>query len=123
MRKEKGMSSKKSALVRVFGLLLVLAIAPSLSPAVAADDAYPSKPVRFIIPYSPGGSTDILGRIFADELSKSLGQQFVVDNRGGGGSIIGTEIASKCDPDGYSILFCGSSFTTGDNSGTAKTCS
>ena len=76
--------------------------------AVAACAAhaqpYPSKPVRMVVPFAPGGNTDIIARIVAPSMSKALGQQIVIDNRGGAGSVIGTEIAAKSPPDGYTLL-------------------
>ena len=65
---------------------------------------YPSKPVRFIVPYAPGGSSDILARTLGQKLAESLGQQFVVDNRPGAGSMVGTDAAAKSAPDGYTII-------------------
>ena len=69
-----------------------------------AQDAYPSKPMRFIAPFPPGGTTDVLSRILAQKLSDSLGRQVVVDNRAGAGGNIGHEIAAKTAPDGYTLL-------------------
>ncbi len=82
--------------------------------AHAADTAqsYPVRPVRMINPFPPGGSSDPSCRLLADALSRSLGQQFVVDNRGGGNGNIGTAIAAKATPDGYILLFAsGTTFT------------
>ena len=77
----------------------------SLSAApVAYAQAYPLKPVRVLIPWPPGGSNDIVGRIMAQRLSETLGQQFVVENRAGASSIIGSELAARSAPDGYTIL-------------------
>jgi tripartite-type tricarboxylate transporter receptor subunit TctC len=70
----------------------------------AAPGTYPSKPIRFIVPYPPGGGTDIVGRMLAYKLSEQMGQQVVVDNRGGANGIIGTELATKAAPDGYTML-------------------
>jgi tripartite-type tricarboxylate transporter receptor subunit TctC len=70
----------------------------------AFAQAYPSKPVRMIVPYPPGGGNDTLGRLFAAKLSERLGQPFVVENRPGAGTMIGTEAAAKSPPDGYTIL-------------------
>jgi tripartite-type tricarboxylate transporter receptor subunit TctC len=67
-------------------------------------DAYPSKPVRLIISFAPGGSDDIIGRLIATQLSERLGKQVVVDNRPGGGGIVASEIVAKSDPDGYTLL-------------------
>ncbi|OGA51517.1 MAG: hypothetical protein A3G24_16710 [Betaproteobacteria bacterium RIFCSPLOWO2_12_FULL_62_13] len=65
---------------------------------------YPSRPVHFISPYAPGGGTDIMARTLAQKLSEATGQQFIVENRPGGGGIVGTEAAAKSLPDGYTIL-------------------
>lgn len=75
-----------------------------LAPVVSvAQSDYPSKPVRLIIGFPPGGSTDIVGRIVALKLSERLGQQVIVDNRGGAGGTIGADIAAKAAPDGYTL--------------------
>ena len=73
-------------------------------PAVAAEDAFPTRTIRWIVPYPPGGTTDILARILAQRLSERTGQQVVIDNRAGGGNNIGTEMALKAPPDGYTLL-------------------
>ena len=78
--------------------------------AVLAADPYPSKPVRLIIPFPPGGSNDIVGRLIASKLSESLGKQVVVDNRGGAGGVLGTEMAAKSDPDGYTLLIISAAY-------------
>src|SRR6185369_296701 len=66
--------------------------------------AWPSKPIRYIVPFPPGAFNDTLGRTIAAELSKTLGQPMVVDNRPGGNSVIGTDIAAKSAPDGYTLF-------------------
>ncbi len=71
--------------------------------AGAAADNYPSRPIRLIVPFPPGGSNDVVGRLVAKVLSEKIGQQVFVDNRGGAGSMIGTEALSKAAPDGYTI--------------------
>src|SRR6185436_15505990 len=73
--------------------------------AVSANAQYPDRPVRLIVGFPPGGAADILGRMAAQPLAESLGQQVVVDNRGGAGGLIATEIAAKSHPDGYTLLF------------------
>src|SRR5918992_4138581 len=82
-------------------LLLVLLCA--LAVPVSAQP-YPAKAVRVIVPYPPGGGNDTLGRLFAAKLGERLGQPFVVENRPGAGTMIGTEAAAKSPPDGYTIL-------------------
>ncbi len=70
----------------------------------AADTTYPSRPIRMIVAYPPGGGTDQVGRVMADQLSQTLGQNVVVDNRGGATGNIGTELAARALPDGYTLL-------------------
>ena len=72
--------------------------------AQAAAQSYPDHPVRFVVPYPPGGATDIIARGLAQKLTDGLKQQFVVDNRGGAGQVIGTDIVAKSAPNGYAIL-------------------
>jgi len=76
----------------------------ALPGAVAQAQDYPTKPVRWIVPYPPGGTADILARITGQYLSEHLGAQFIIDNRGGAGSNIGTEMVAKAIPDGYTLL-------------------
>ena len=71
----------------------------------AGAQNWPTRPVRIIVPWAPGGGTDIIMRPLAQALSESLGQQFVVDNRGGANSLIGTDLAAKAPGDGYTFLF------------------
>ena len=85
-----------------FAILLFAAV--SLCYGMAAAQTYPSKPVRVIVSYSPGGAADIIGRLAANELSAQAGQQFVVDNRPGAGGTIGAEVAAHAKPDGYTLL-------------------
>src|SRR5512132_1806721 len=72
--------------------------------AAAWGGRYPERPVRLIIPFPPGGASDFGGRLLAVGLTDILGQQFVVDNRGGASGLIGTEIAVRSQPDGYTLL-------------------
>lgn len=78
--------------------------------ASAAD--FPARPLRMIVPYAPGGNADIMARLVAQRLSENVGQQVVVDNRAGASGIIGTEIATKAPPDGYSFVLVASSIAT-----------
>ncbi|WP_051235856.1 tripartite tricarboxylate transporter substrate binding protein [Ottowia thiooxydans] len=70
----------------------------------AATDSYPEKPIRFVVPYPPGSVTDLLARTIGQKFTEKWGQPVIVENRGGGGSVIGTDVVAKAAPDGYSIL-------------------
>jgi tripartite-type tricarboxylate transporter receptor subunit TctC len=86
---------------------LHLAVGAAALPAVSrkvSAQTYPSRPIRFIVPYPPGGATDVAARTIGEYLSRSLGQQIVVENKSGGGSLIGVESAAKSTPDGYTVL-------------------
>lgn len=89
----------RTGIVRL--LFALLAAAASFD---ATAQAYPARPVRMIIPFPPGGSNDIVGRMIAAQLSERLGVQFIPDNHGGAGGLIGTDMAAKSAPDGYTIL-------------------
>src|SRR3990167_1848273 len=91
-------------------LTILLAVAVSLCSSAAAAQTYPVKPVRLIIPFPPGGSNDIVGRLIASKLTERLGKQVVADNRGGAGGVIGTEAAAKSDPDGHTLLVISSAY-------------
>src|SRR5262245_10386901 len=86
--------------MRVLGFLLGMLF----SAAAMAQDAWPSKPIRMILPFPPGGGTDILGRLIAERLSAHLGQPVVTENRGGAGGNVGAEMAARSAPDGYTIV-------------------
>lgn len=83
---------------------MVLAVTP-LGGTLASAQEYPTRPIRLIVPYTPGASTDAISRAFADEASKVIGQPIVVENRGGAGTAIGTQTAKQAPADGYTILF------------------
>jgi tripartite-type tricarboxylate transporter receptor subunit TctC len=89
---------------RVFMGLVGGAVASALAPRRSAAQAYPTRPVTLVIPFPPGGGNDALGRMVADKMSKSLGQQIVVDNRGGAGGTIATRAVARSAPDGHTIL-------------------
>ena len=84
--------------------LLGSAAVLALSPRITRAQTYPDRPIRFIVPYAPGGSTDTSARIAAEKLTQRLGQTVVVENKAGGGTIIGTESVVRARPDGYTLL-------------------
>jgi tripartite-type tricarboxylate transporter receptor subunit TctC len=98
------------ALPRLLLAALSAIFAALISIAVSAQ-SYPVKPVRMIVPFAPGGNTDIIGRVFAPKFGEFLGQQIIIDNRAGAGSAIGTEIAAKSPPDGYVLLMVSAAHT------------
>src|SRR4051812_28488452 len=87
---------------RILSGLVLLCSALALP--VAAQSDYPNKPIKWIVAYPPGGTTDLLARLMSTWLSQRLGQQVVVENRAGGGNNIGTEMAVRSPPDGYTIF-------------------
>jgi len=86
-------------------LMLLAAAVPALPFAAVAQD-YPARPIRFIVPFPPGGGTDTVARLIAQPLAERLRQQLVIDNRGGANAIIGTDIGAKAPADGYTLVFC-----------------
>ncbi len=90
---------------------LALAVSLCITPALVAAQNYPARPIRLIVGFAPGGSTDLVGRLVGAKLSERLGQQVVVDNRPGVSGIIAAELVSKSQPDGYTLLISGSSIS------------
>jgi tripartite-type tricarboxylate transporter receptor subunit TctC len=86
------------------GLVLVLAGLAFGSVAASAQDKYPSKPVKIVVPYAPGGATDITSRLFGEQLRQIVGQQFVVENKAGAGGILAIEEMARSRPDGYTVM-------------------
>ena len=89
----------RRAALALAGLCLGLAALP----AARAEDSYPTKPVRFIVTFPPGGSSDLVARAVAAKLADRLGQSFIIDNRPGAGGNIGLDLVAKAPPDGYTI--------------------
>ncbi len=87
--------------------ILIVGALLTLASSVNAQQPYPHKPIRFIVPFPPGGSTDPVARLVGQKLTESWGQQVIVDNRPGGNTVIGTEALAKSTPDGYTILLSG----------------
>ncbi len=90
---------------------LMTAAALLLIAAPAAAQTYPAKPVRMVIPFAAGGNTDIIGRIFVPKMAEIIGQQIIIDNRGGAGGTIGTEAVMRAAPDGYTLLMASAGHT------------
>ena len=89
--------------VATLALALGIALAPSV---VHAQDAWPSRPMTFLVPYAPGGYTDLVGRLTARYVEKALGKPVIIDNRAGGGGIVGTQAVANAAPDGYTFCVC-----------------
>jgi tripartite-type tricarboxylate transporter receptor subunit TctC len=108
MKKTLVSGTRRRALSRI-AAVAGAALVPST--IVSAQAAYPNKPVRVIVPYSAGGGADTLARTIFGKVSEKLGQQFIVDNRPGGGGTIGAAVVSKAPPDGYTILYDATAFS------------
>jgi tripartite-type tricarboxylate transporter receptor subunit TctC len=91
-------------LMRSLRLFALAVAALGLACSAAQAQEYPTKPVKWVVPYPPGGGTDILARLMGQYLSEHLGQQFIIDNRAGAGNNIGTEVVVNSPPDGYTLL-------------------
>lgn len=94
----------------LFAVMLVGVM--SLFYSMAAAQTYPTKPIRLIIPFPPGGGNDLTGRQITAKLNERLGWQIVVENRAGAGSVIGTEMVARSEPDGYTLLMVATAFTS-----------
>src|SRR5688500_20266329 len=94
-----------------FVAVVCTALAPGFFGAPAAAQKWPERTVRIVTPFAPGGGTDVFARIIAHRLTEVLGQQFIVDNRPGAGSTLGTELVAKAPPDGYTFLMTSASFS------------
>jgi tripartite-type tricarboxylate transporter receptor subunit TctC len=90
--------------MKIFARSVLAGSLLAVSASVAWAQAYPSKPVKLIVPFAPGGFTDVVARILGQKLSATMGQQFIVENKPGAGSIIGTDFVAKAAPDGYTLV-------------------
>lgn len=106
------MKTMKARFICILAALTFLQLIFSVWATPASASTYPTKPVRIVIPFAPGGATDIVARITATKLSERLGKQFVAENRTGAGGTIGMEVVAKSAPDGYTLLFHSTGFTT-----------
>jgi tripartite-type tricarboxylate transporter receptor subunit TctC len=93
-----------SKCLSTLALAAILAASAALATSTARADDYPSRPIKLIVPYAAGGGADSVARIVAKRVSETIGQPIIIENRGGAGSIIGTEVVQKADPDGYTLL-------------------
>src|SRR3954462_1516505 len=100
-----------SLVARAAALILTCVLGASVQAQSPADN-YPDKSIRIIVPYPPGGSVDVLGRLVAQRMQENWGQSVIVENRPGAGTMIGTAAAAKADPDGYTLIVVVSGHTT-----------
>ncbi len=106
------------ARLRAIGLSVLAALTAlalgGLSLPAQAQAPYPNKPIKWIVPFAPGGSGDLIARLLAERMSQALGQAVIIDNRGGNGSVLGTDLAARAPADGYTwVLSNGAAITTG----------
>src|SRR6266487_3510119 len=104
-------NNRRVVAARVLAAWLLLMGLGSFTAAAQDAKDYPTKPIRFIVPYPPAGGTDVVARILSEPLAAALGQPIIIDNRGGAAGNLGTDLAAKATPDGYTILFTLSSHT------------
>ena len=100
-----------TSFITKFLITLFISIFGLIFSAGAWAQAWPTKPIKFVVPYPPGGGTDVIARIVQEPMSQALGQQIIIDNRGGAGGSIGTDAVAKSPADGYTVLFTLSSHT------------
>jgi len=106
--------AKAQALASRLRIWLLLLASLTLGLPALAQAPYPSRPIKWIVPFAPGGSGDLIARVMAERISQALGQPVVIDNRGGNGSVLGTEMGARAVPDGYTwVLSNGAAITTG----------
>jgi tripartite-type tricarboxylate transporter receptor subunit TctC len=100
-------TTARQLIVAIAAAFLTVATVPA-----TAQETYPARPIRLVVPFAPGGSNDVIGRALAEAMRQKLSQPVVIENKGGGGSTLGTDLVAKAAPDGYTLLFVSSSLTT-----------
>jgi tripartite-type tricarboxylate transporter receptor subunit TctC len=101
------MPSVRSALCHILA-----AAAALVASSMLRAEQYPAKPVRIVVPLPPGGASDLVGRVIAQQLTAGLGHQFIVENKSGAGGLIGTEVGIRSAPDGYTLTLLSSAYAT-----------
>jgi len=105
------MKNEHAQMIQISAICLAVIVFSAFPAPVTAAATYPAKPIRLIVPFAPGGGTDMVARVIAPKMSERLGTSVIVDNRGGAGAIIGTALAAKSSPDGYTLLVCDTAHT------------
>jgi tripartite-type tricarboxylate transporter receptor subunit TctC len=105
------MKNAHAQMMQILGIYVAVIVFSAIPAPVTAAATYPTKPIRLIVPFAPGGGTDMVARVIAPKMSERLGTSVIVDNRGGAGAIIGTALAAKSAPDGYTLLVCDTAHT------------
>jgi len=101
------LSATRSSILATTTLAVLAATIATALPGIAQAQTFPTRAMRMIVPFTPGGPNDIIGRMLAQKMSEQMGQSVIIDNRGGAGGIIGTDAVAKAAPDGYTMLFSG----------------
>ena len=108
-REKNSVRQTAAAMVMALSSLIGIQSVDAQTPATGPGQAYPAKPIRIVVPFAPGGPNDILARTVGQKMSETWGQQVIVDNRPGGGTVIGTQFVAKAPADGYTMLMVATS--------------
>jgi tripartite-type tricarboxylate transporter receptor subunit TctC len=102
----------KRATARRLAVIIAAALLAVTIVPVRGEEVYPARPIKLVVPFAAGGSNDVIGRALAESMRQKLSQPVIIENKGGGGSTLGTDLVAKAPPDGYTLLFVSSSLTT-----------